>query len=254
VTTLRAGPESRLVATPVFVASDWVGTERLEVTVVAGDAGVVEDARDRMIDLLARFEAADPTSEVGRLNAGAGTAVGCSWETLLLASLLDEAVDGDVTIDTARSTATVLTGRALNPGRIASGVALDMVVRDLEADGVMGAGIRLGRDLRVIGTSPYAGGWTIDVAGTRWRIPAGAAITVERPAADPATDATGRVDSVTVLADTAWQAAAIARRAATRDAAGASRLLADAGTPGLLVVAGEAIGFGLPASSQVDLT
>jgi hypothetical protein len=59
---------------------------------------------------------------------------------------------------------------------------------------------------------------------------------------------------VTVLADTAWQAAAIARRAATRDAAGASRMLTEAGAPGLLVVAGEAIGFGLPASSQVDLT
>jgi thiamine biosynthesis lipoprotein ApbE len=254
VTTLRSDPESRLVATPVFVASDWVGTERLEVTVVASDAGVVEDARDRMIDLLARFDAADPTSELGRLNAAAGSAVSCSWETLLLASLLDEAVDGDVVIDTARSTATVIAGRRLHPGRIASGVALDMVVRDLEADGVMGAGIRLGRDLRVIGTSPYAGGWTIDVAGTRWRIPAGAAITVDAPAADADTDATGRVDSVTVLADTAWQAAAIARRAATRDAAAASRLLTDAGTPGLLVVAGEAIGFGLPASSQVDLT
>jgi thiamine biosynthesis lipoprotein ApbE len=249
VTTVRTDPESRLVATPVFVASDWVGTERLEVTVVAGDAGVVEDARDRMIDLLARFDAADPTSEVGRLNAGAGIAVSCSWETLLLASLLDEAVDGDVTIDTARSTATVLSGRRLSPGRIAAGVTLDMVVRDLEADGVMGAGIRLGRDLRVIGTSPYAGGWTIDVAGTRWRIPAGAAITV-----DGATDADDTVDSVTVLADTAWQAAAIAHRAATRDAAAASRLLTEAGTPGLLVVAGKAIGFGLPASSQVDLT
>jgi hypothetical protein len=249
VTTVGTDPESRLVASPVFVASDWVGTERLEVTVVAGDAGVVEDARDRMIDLLARFDPADPTSELGRLNAGAGTAVTCSWETLLLASLLDEAVDGDVTIDTARSTATVLTGRQLSPGRIASGVALDMVVRDLEADGVMGAGIRLGRDLRVIGTSPYAGGWTIDVAGSRWRIPAGAAITV-----DGAANGEGTVESATVLADTAWQAAAIARRAATRDAAGARRLLADSDTAGLLVVAGEAIGFGLPASSQVDLT
>jgi hypothetical protein len=249
VTTVRCDPESRLVATPVFLASDWVGAERLEVTVVAGDAGVVEDARDRMIDLLARFDAADPTSELGRLNAAAGTAVSCSWETLLLASLLDEAVEGDVVIDTDGSTATVTTGRRLRPGRIASGVALDMVVRDLEADGVMGAGIRLGRDLRVIGTSPYAGGWTIDVAGTRWRIPAGAAITVDGAGA---TD--GSIDAVTVLADTAWQAAAIAHRAATRDVAGASRLLADSHATGLLVVAGEVRSFGLPAASQVDLT
>jgi len=251
MTTLRAVPgstESRLVATPVFVASDWVGTERLEVTVVEGDAGVVEDARDRMIDLLARFDAADPDSELGQLNGNAGDPVPCSWETLLLASLLDEAVDGDIVIDTARSSATVLRGRRLTPGRVAAGVALDMVVRDLEADGVIGAAIRLGRDVRVIGTSPYAGGWTIDITGTRWRIPAGAAITVD------GTSETAGVDSVTVVADTAWQAATLAHRAAGCSAADATRLLADAEQPGLLVVAGEVISFGLPASSQVDVT
>jgi thiamine biosynthesis lipoprotein ApbE len=251
VTTLRAVPGStgaRLVATPVFVASDWVGTERLEVTVVEGDAGVVEDARDRMIDLLARFDATDPDSELGQLNAKAGEPVPCSWETLLLVSLLDEAVDGDIVIDTARSSATVLRGRLLEPGRVAAGVALDMVVRDLEADGVVAAGIRLGRDVRVIGTSPYAGGWTIDIAATRWRIPAGAAITVD------GTAESAGVDSVTVLADTAWQAATIAHRAAGCEVPDATRLLADAEAPGLLVVAGEVISFGLPASSQVDLT
>jgi thiamine biosynthesis lipoprotein ApbE len=250
MTTLRAvlgSTEPRLVATPVFVASDWVGTERLEVTVVEGDAGVVEDARDRMIDLLARFDAADPGSELGQLNDNAGDPVPCSWETLLLASLLDEALDGDIVIDTARSSATVRRGRQLTPGRVAAGVALDMVVSDLEADGVIAAGIRLGRDVRVIGTSPYAGGWVIDIAGTRWRIPAGAAITVDGTA-EPA-----GVDSVTVLADTAWEAATIAHRAAGCEAADATRLLADAERPGLLVVAGEVISFGLPASSRVDL-
>jgi hypothetical protein len=248
MTTLRdvsGSSESRLIASPVFEASDWVGAERLEVTVVEGDAGVVEDARDRMIDLLARFDTADPDSELGRLNSNAGDSVPCSWETLLLVSLLDGADDGDIVIDTARSSATVLRGRQLAPGRVAAGVALDMVVRDLEADGVVAAGIRLGRDIRVIGTSPYAGGWTIDVAGTRWRVPAGAAITV---------DGTAGVESVTVLADTAWQAATIAHRAAGCEVGDAPRLLADAETPGLLVVAGEAISFGLPASSQVDLT
>jgi thiamine biosynthesis lipoprotein ApbE len=245
VTTVRSAPVTRLVATPVFLTSDWVGAERLEVTVVEGDAGVVEDARDRMIDLLARFDPSAPDSELAQLNSHAGDPVSCSWETLLLASLLDGAVDGDVTIDAARSTATVTPGRVLAPGRVAAGVALDMVVRDLEADGVMGAGIRLGRDLRVIGTSPYAGGWTVDVSGTCWRVAGGAAITI---------DGTTDVDCVTVIADTAWQAAGIAHRASSRDAAGAIRLLADAETPGLLVVAGEVIACGLPASSQVDLT
>jgi thiamine biosynthesis lipoprotein ApbE len=250
VATPRAIAESRLVATPVFLASDWVGTERLEVTVVAADAGVVEDARDRMIDLLATFDAADPDSELGRLNARAGESVRCSWESLLLASLLEAAAAGQVTIDPAASSATVSPGRALSPGRVAAGVALDMAVRDLEVDGVMGAAIRLGRDLRVIGTSPYAGGWTIDVAGTRWRIPAGAAVTV-----DAASQHGSRgLDSVTVLAEAAWQAAGIAQRAASRDVDGATRLLAESGTAGLLVVAGEVVALGLPASSQVDLT
>jgi thiamine biosynthesis lipoprotein ApbE len=201
-----------------------------------------------MIDLLARFDATDVGSELSKLNANAGDPVPCSWETLLLASLLDEAVDGDIVVDTARSSATVLRDRQLSPGRVSAGVALDMVVRDLEADGVIAAGIRLGRDLRVIGTSPYAGGWTIDIAGTRWRIPAGAAITVD------GTVAAGGVDSVTVLADTGWQAATIAHRAAGCQVADATRLLADAEQPGLLVVAGQVIAFGLRASSQVDLT
>lgn len=246
MSTLQQPSTPQLVATPVFAASAEVCGERLEVTVVAGDAGVVEDARDRLIELMTRFDATDPRSELSRLNSGAGRPVTCSWETLLLASLLDEALDGQLTIDTARSTAAVTTGRALSPGRVASGVALDMVVQDLEADGVIGAGLRLGRDVRVVGASPYAGGWTIDVAGTRWRLAAGAAITVDgRP---------GGIDSVTVLADTGRQAASLAHRAAAGPADEARRLLDDAGTTGLLVVAGEVVEVGLPASSQVDIT
>jgi thiamine biosynthesis lipoprotein ApbE len=246
VSTLERPSTSQLVATPVFAASAEVCGERLAVTVVAGDAGVVEDARDRLIELMTRFDTSDPGSELSRLNSGAGRPVIASWETLLLASLLDEAVDGQLTIDTTRSTATVMAGRQLSPGRIAAGVAMDMVVQDLEADGVFGAGLALGRDLRVIGASPYAGGWTVDVAGTRWRLPAGAAITVDgRP---------GGVDSVTVLADTGWQAAALAQRAATCNPGDARLLLDDAATPGLLVVAGDVLVVGLPASSQVDLT
>jgi hypothetical protein len=233
------------VAAPVFAASAQVRGEELDVTVLGGDAGVVEDARDRLIELLARFDAADPDSELARVNASAGAPVPYSWETLLLISLLDEAVDGHVDLDTAGSTATVAAGRRLDPGRLGAGVALDMVVQDLEADGVTGAGIRLGRDLRAVGTSPYAGGWTVEHCGTRWRLPSGAAMT--------AGGTPGGVDTVTVMADTAWQAASLAHRAA-RGGDDAYRLLADSGLPALLTRSGHTVALGLPASSQVDLT
>ncbi|HEX3907621.1 MAG TPA: FAD:protein FMN transferase [Mycobacteriales bacterium] len=246
MTALRSVPASQLVAAPVFAAGAEVCGEWLEVTVVGGDAGVVEDARDRLIELLSRFDPSDPASELSRLNAGSGSPVSCSWETLLLASLLDDASAGHVVIDTAQSTATVAQGRQLEPGRVAAGVALDMVVQDLEADGVTGAGVQLGRDLRVVGTSPYAGGWTVDVAGKQWRVPAGAAITVD--------GGPGGVDSVTVLAETGWQAATLAHRVAAGTVEAAQRELEDAATPGVLVVAGEVIEVGLPATSQVDVT
>ena len=246
MTAIRPVPTPQLVAAPVFAAGAEVCGEWLEVTVVGGDAGVVEDARDRLTELLSRFDPANPASELSRLNAAAGEPVPCSWETLLLTSLLDDAIAGHVTIDTAQSTATVVRGRPLAPGRVAAGVALDMVVQDLEADGVTGAEIRLGRDIRVIGTSPYAGGWTVDVAGTRWRVPHGAAITVD--------GTLGPVDSVTVLADTAWQAAVLAHRAAAVDVDTARRQIADATASGLLVTDGAVIEIGLPATSQVDVT
>jgi hypothetical protein len=246
VTSIRSVPAAQLVAAPVFAASAEVCGEWLEVTVVGGDAGVVEDARDRLIELLSRFDPADPTSELSRLNAEAGNAVSCSWETLLLVSLLDDAVAGHVVIDAAQSTAAVARDRQLVPGRVAAAVALDMVVQDLEADGVTGAEVKLGRDLRVVGTSPYAGGWTVDIAGRQWRVPVGAAITVE--------GGPGGVDTVTVLADTAWQAATLAHRAAGGAADAARRQLEDAATPGVLVVAGAVVEVGLPATSQVDVT
>jgi hypothetical protein len=250
VTVTRQRGQSRLIAAPVFVASAEICDGPLEVTVAAGDAGLVEDARDRLIDLIARFDPDDPTSEISTLNSAAGTPVTCSWETLLLASLLDAAIGGEVIIDTARSTATVTPGHRLAPGRIGPGVALDMVAQDLEADGVTGAGIRLGRDVRVIGTSPYAGGWTVDVAATRWRLSAGAAVTVDTVRTDGRPD----FDAVTVLADTAWEAGSLAHRAASCTADAARALLIDSGVPGLVVRGSRVSAIGLPAGSQVDLT
>ena len=83
------------------------------MTVVGGDAGVVEDARDRLIELITRFDPADPASELSRLNERAGEPVTCSWRRCCSSRCWTTRWPGGCRIDTARSSATVSRRHAL---------------------------------------------------------------------------------------------------------------------------------------------
>jgi len=54
-------------------------------------------------------------------------------------------------------------GAGFDPGGIGKGLAADLVVAELLADGADGACVNLGGDLRVAGIGPSGGGWTIAV-------------------------------------------------------------------------------------------
>jgi thiamine biosynthesis lipoprotein len=75
----------------------------------------------------------------------------------------DSAVTDPVTIDRAAGTATVAPGRRFDPGGIGKGLAADLVVEELLADGAWGAMVNLGGDLRVGGVPPSGPTWVVEI-------------------------------------------------------------------------------------------
>lgn len=69
----------------------------------------------------------------------------------------------EVELDHARRTVTLPPGLSLDPGGIGKGLAADLAVQALRAEGVPGALVSLGGDLRAEGTPPTADGWVVDV-------------------------------------------------------------------------------------------
>jgi len=69
----------------------------------------------------------------------------------------------EVRVDSVASTATVPAGVGLDPGGIGKGLAADMVVTELLADGTGGALVSVGGDLAAAGTPPTAAGWSVAV-------------------------------------------------------------------------------------------
>ena len=68
-----------------------------------------------------------------------------------------------IRIDTEAGTVTLPVGTRFDPGGIAKGYAADLLCADLRAGGAAGACVNVGGDLRVSGTSPRGGPWTIAV-------------------------------------------------------------------------------------------
>jgi thiamine biosynthesis lipoprotein len=124
-------------------------------------------------------------------------------------------------------------GVRFDPGGIGKGLAADMVAEWLVGAGALGALVNLGGDLRAAGDPPDAGGWAISLPDpvrpgrelARFALPHGAVATSSRlrrrwctaagPAhhlLDPATGrpATGGTVAVSVVADRAWRAEALA--------------------------------------------
>ena len=69
----------------------------------------------------------------------------------------------DVELDHDRCTVTLPRGVSLDPGGIGKGLAADLVVEALLADGVAGALVSIGGDLRAEGRPPDPHGWTVKV-------------------------------------------------------------------------------------------
>jgi thiamine biosynthesis lipoprotein len=138
-----------------------------------------------------------------------------------------------IDLDPAAGTVTLPPGVRIDPGGIGKGLAADLVAEALVDAGALGALVNLGGDLRAVGEPPDAAGWAVSLpdplrAGAelaRFALPHGAVATSSRlrrrwrtaagPAhhlLDPATGrpATGATVAVSVVADRAWRAEALA--------------------------------------------
>jgi thiamine biosynthesis lipoprotein len=73
----------------------------------------------------------------------------------------------DVTIDPVASAAVVPAGIGLDPGGIGKGLAADIVVTELIAEGTAGALVAIGGDLAAAGTPPTPAGWLVSVEDPR---------------------------------------------------------------------------------------
>ena len=267
--------------------------------VVVGPEHLADRAEQRVAELERRWSRFDERSEVSALNRHAGAPVLVSAETLELVERaldawrmthgwFDPTVLGalvragyDRSFDTIDDAPThgaagplgpdpagieivagavrLPAGTGFDPGGIGKGLAADIVVDELLADGAEGVCINLGGDVRVEGTSPTGDAWTIGVehpgrpvAVARVGIRRGAVATsttlrrrwrsgdeVRHHLIDPTTGqpSSTRLTFATVVAGHAWTAEVLAKALVLRgapahfddvDAAGAAALAVDA--------------------------
>ncbi len=145
----------------------------------------------------------------------------------------------------------------LDLGGIGKGYGADRVVAALADAGATGVCVDLGGDLRVAGTGPYAGAWTVEFRVPeladrfgRLRLASGAVATSTtgrrrwtrggvdvHHLIDPATGRASRsgVATVTVLAADGWWAEVLAKAALVAGVAAGRALLEGAGVDGALV-------------------
>jgi FAD:protein FMN transferase len=231
------------------------------IVVVGAPRRLLADAIARVEDLEAKWSRFRPTSDVARLNELGALHV--SDETCLLVrralegwrmsgGWFDPTTLGDVIragypngpqasemergcggIVIAGSHVTLPAGVGFDPGGIGKGLAADIVVDELMAQGAHGACVNLGGDVAVAGAGPDAADWTIDIVHEwqaepirrvalqrgavatsttlrrRWTTPTGAA----HHLIDPHTGApsTSSINTVSVVAAHAWIAEVMAK-------------------------------------------
>ncbi|MEY2569588.1 MAG: FAD:protein transferase [Actinomycetota bacterium] len=173
-----------------------------QLIVVGGRIGLIDQLRARIDELERRWSRFLPDSEVSELNRKAGHPVRVSTDTVelvraaqaawrlsggavdatLLGALLRAGYDRtfedmtsspppgvsalapgctDIVVD--GDEVTVPAGVGLDPGGIGKGLAADMVAAEALAGGVEGVCVNLGGDVRVSGTAPRGGPWTVAV-------------------------------------------------------------------------------------------
>jgi thiamine biosynthesis lipoprotein len=171
--------------------------------VVVGPDCLADRAEQRIADLERRWSRFDERSEVSCLNRHAGEPVLVSTETLeLVERALDawrmtngwfdptvlgavvragydrsfDAIDGESTrsaasalvadaagIDIRAGAVRLPVGTGFDPGGIGKGLAADIVVDELRAEGAAGVCVNLGGDVRVEGESPTGEAWTVAI-------------------------------------------------------------------------------------------
>jgi thiamine biosynthesis lipoprotein len=172
------------------------------VVVVGGHAGLLDVAARRIEDLERRWSRFLPDSEISALNEHAGSFVRVSPDTielvtrsldayLLTDGWFDPTIYGalvragyDRTLDAVRENprrgrsglqtgaerilvaadaVALPVGTGFDPGGIGKGLAADLVVDEVVAEGAAGACINLGGDVRVSGVSPAGTAWSIAI-------------------------------------------------------------------------------------------
>jgi FAD:protein FMN transferase len=170
--------------------------------VVGGRGGLIDAAKGRIDELEQRWSRFIDTSEVNELNRRAGSPVTVSSDTVELVqraidawrlsggsvdptvlgaviragydrsfdqlgptprpghSLLGPGAEGIVV---AGQSVTLPAGTGFDPGGIGKGLAADLVAAEVMAEGAEGACVNLGGDVRVVGTGPSGGAWTVAV-------------------------------------------------------------------------------------------
>jgi thiamine biosynthesis lipoprotein len=161
-----------------------------------------------------------------------------------------------IRIDTEAGTVTLPVGTRFDPGGIAKGYAADLLCADLRAGGAGGACVNVGGDLRVSGTAPRGGPWTVAVPHPRGgraanlQLAEGAAATSSplqrawqaggRPAhhlIDPVSGQPAQTGilQVTVIAAEAWRAEVAAKAAFLAGLPDALPLATRLGTEALVI-------------------
>lgn len=138
-----------------------------------------------------------------------------------------------IDVDPEAGTVTLPPGVCFDPGGIGKGLAADLVAEALVGAGAVGALVNLGGDLRAVGEPPAPEGWAVSLPDpvradrelARFALPHGAVATSSRlrrrwrtasgpvhHLLDPATGrpAAGDTVAVSVVADRAWRAEALA--------------------------------------------
>ena len=164
-----------------------------------------------------------------------------------------------ITLDRLTGTVTLGTDVQIDPGGIGKGLAADLVVDRMLADGARGALVNVGGDLRVEGDGPDGAGWVVAVADPThaddeirtvaldagavastwrtkraWTAPDGS---VRHHLIDPTTGAPAAsgLAGVTVITGRGWQAEVLAKAAFLAGPVAGGELLEDHRVAGLLV-------------------
>ena len=162
-----------------------------------------------------------------------------------------------ILVDARSSSVTLPRGVGFDPGGIGKGLAADLLVQELQAQGAAGASANVGGDLRVEGDGPQGESWIVAIEHPMGAKPAatislrgGAVATTSRMrrAWGPESDrrhhlidpATGRpahtgLISASVIAAEGWQAEVVAKAAFIAGLSEGLYLMASTGTDGLLI-------------------